>query len=527
MGVEAEREFDVLQAFDNLAAEDPTAVAHAWRDIDLTRAELAERSTALAHALATRLPGDRGPIAVLGHKHPWMLVCFLACVRSGHAYVPIDTSLPPDRVRAILEAAGARVLLAPEGVDAPGDGAEGISLDILQGRDIDAVGRSTKPLDPELAVRVDEPFYVIFTSGSTGTPKGVQISRSAVNRFTDWIVDVERAARPRSLVGQGTIINQAPFSFDLSVMDLMIALATGTRLHSIDKEHIARPRDLLAELQRTGATSWVSTPSFADLCLGFPEFDSQLLPELRTFLFCGETLPHATAAALRQRFPGAGVVNTYGPTESTVAVTDVLVTDEVLAAYPVLPVGRPKPGTQIHIVSSDGSRVSAGEKGEIVIAGDTVSLGYHGRPDLTERAFGWVEGDGGPLWAYRTGDAGVVDTDGHLHFHGRLDFQVKLHGYRIEIEDIEANLRALPGVLHAVVMPRYSSDGTTVTSLHGVVQPAAMPEGSSLRATVALKNALKAHLPDYMIPKTIAFVPAIPLTPNGKADRAAVAAMQA
>lgn len=523
---------DVLASFDRLAAVDPQAPAHTWRTVTLTRGELARRSVSLARALTARLPDDRGPVAVLGHKHPWMLVCFLACVRAGHAYVPIDSSLPADRIRAIIDAAGARLLLAPEGLaaldglgsDDPHDPAP---LDVLTGEDIAALGDPATRPAPDLTVQVrdDEPFYVIFTSGSTGTPKGVQISRAAVNRFTAWITHLEEQARPRPLAGQGTIVNQAPFSFDLSVMDLMISLATGTHLHSIDKDHIARPRELLAELRRTNATAWVSTPSFADLCLGFPEFDADLLPELRTFLFCGETLPHATARALRERFPGANVVNTYGPTESTVAVTEVTVTDAVLTAYPVLPVGRPKPGTEIHIVSPDGTRLPAGEKGEIVIAGDTVSLGYHARPDLTARAFGWVDGDTGRLWAYRTGDAGVIDDAGQLHFHGRLDFQVKLHGYRIEIEDIEAHLRALPEVLHAVVIPRYAEDGTTVTHLHAVVQPTTLPEGSTLKAVVALKAELKARLPDYMIPRTIAFVPSIPMTANGKADRAAAAAM--
>lgn len=522
--------FDVLDSFSRRANDDPDHPAHQWRDVVLTRGELARRSDALAAALVQAYPDNRDPVVVHGHKHPHLLVCFLACVKAGHPYIPVDSSLPPERVRAIVEAAAPVAVLAVDDLADVGSSTPLHPRPWLEEAMADAPpgSPSGSALDPALAVGPDEPFYIIFTSGSTGTPKGVAISRRAVNRFTAWITDIDATARPRSLTAPATIINQAPFSFDLSVMDLMISLATGATLWSLDKDHLARPRDLHASLTQSRATTWVSTPSFADLCLAAPEFGAELMPDLGLFLFCGETLPHATAAALRDRFPGAAVVNTYGPTESTVAVTQVSVNDEILDRHPVLPVGAAKPGTQLLIRTPDGQDAPTGEPGEIVIAGDTVALGYYHRPDLTERAFGWVDTpDGERLWSYRTGDKGFLDEEGYLHFRGRLDYQVKLHGYRLEIEDIEAHLRALPGIQHALVVPRYASDGQTVTSLHAVVQPEQLPEGSRLKAVVALKAELAQRLPDYMIPKTVEFTARMPLTANGKADRAAVAALAA
>ena len=262
---------------------------------------------------------------------------------------------------------------------------------------------------------------------------------------------------------------------------------------------------------------WVSTPSFADLCLASETFNADLLPQLRTFLFCGEALSNETARELRRRFPQAQVVNTYGPTESTVAVTSVVCDEKLLDAFPVLPVGRVKPGTTIQICVPDGTLADEGEAGEIVIAGDTVSLGYFGQPELTAERFTTVDGQR----AYRTGDAGFL-RERMLHFAGRIDFQVKLHGYRIEIEDIETNLRTLPEVQHAVVLP-VSKEGGPITHLHAFVQLLEVPE-SPLRKTVALRKQLKELLPDYMIPKSFSYVEAIPLTTNGKADRAALKA---
>jgi D-alanine--poly(phosphoribitol) ligase subunit 1 len=317
-------------------------------------------------------------------------------------------------------------------------------------------------------------------------------------------------------------LNQAPFSFDLSVMDLYGALVSGATLHSIDAATAANPRHLHDDLAASDLTIWVSTPSFADLCLADPSFDATLLPRLRLFLFCGETLPPTTAAALLVRFPTAKVVNTYGPTESTVAVTSVVIGPDHLDGT-ALPVGVAKPGTTILIRDDADGVVPAGTLGEIVIAGDTVSIGYLHRPDLTSTAFTTVDVEGIPTPAYRTGDLGHLDPDGMLHFAGRLDGQIKLHGYRIELEDVENNLRRVDEVLQAAVVAVRNAAGA-ITHLHAFVQLASVPGGSPLAVATALKKRLRTYVPDYMVPKVITVLDRIPMTGNGKADRSALLA---
>lgn len=322
-------------------------------------------------------------------------------------------------------------------------------------------------------------------------------------------------------------LNQAPFSFDLSVYELSQALWAGATLHCLTKQAQDDARELIRSFRESGATIWVSTPSFAELCLANPEFSEELLPNCKLFLFCGEALRNTTALRLQERFPSTCIANTYGPTESTVAVTSVIVTSEIVASKEPLHCGTPKPGTEIRIAKSideDSFAIEdAGveELGEIVIVGDTVARGYFRRDDLTRRSFGELSLGGKRVRAYRTGDEGFLDKDGNLHCRGRIDLQVKLNGFRIELGEIEKTLVRLPGVKEAAVVLVRKSESSAHLEAHVV---SAYPrEGSDFREGLALKEELKAILPHYMIPKKIIFRDALPMTPNGKIDRKALA----
>ncbi len=505
---------DVLLGVARAASQQPERPAHIWRDKILTYGALWDQSGRLATLLSELEPGS--PVVVHGHKQGLMLVCFLACVRAGHPYVPVDSSVPGGRLADIITASGAALVMAVDALDAD-SGVRELGRAEIESAASDV---SIAAIDPTLAVGPDEPFYIIYTSGSTGTPKGVQISRLALERFATWALSLLTVRSTGAACSGDVYLNQAPFSFDLSVFELASTWSAGATMRSVDKQHIAKLATLFDELDGADLTVWVSTPSFADLCLADARFNADLLPRLSLFLFCGETLANETARQLRERFPAATVVNTYGPTESTVAVTSIICTDEVIAQHPVLPVGRAKPGTRLLIRDEEGRILPDGELGEIVIVGDTVSLGYHRRPDLSAAAFESIDGER----AYRTGDSGQL-RDGMLYFGGRMDFQVKLHGYRIELEDIEANLRQAVGVRHAVVLPveRPGVPGV-VQYLRAFVQlDGPLPE-SPLKRMIALKRELADLLPDYMIPRVITFVESIPLTGNGKADRRALMA---
>ncbi|HMA38040.1 MAG TPA: D-alanine--poly(phosphoribitol) ligase subunit DltA [Chloroflexia bacterium] len=476
---------DLLGRIDGWGARFPDRPAHISGARTLTYGALCRRADALAAHLARVLPDDGTPVAVCGHKEPEMLIAFLGAVKAGHPYIPLDTSLPPARIAQIVAAAGARLTLTPASV---------------------AALPAALAAPPARRIGPADPYYIIFTSGSTGEPKGVVITLECLTTFVDWMLADQAFAAPE------TFLNQAPFSFDLSVMDLYLSLATGGTLCSITAEEIANPKQLYAALAASGVTTWVSTPSFAQLCLAERRFAAAMLPGVRRFLFCGETLVPDVAAQLLARFPQATVWNMYGPTEATVATTAIRVDAAVLARYAPLPVGYALPAGRVLIQDAAGQPAAAGARGEIVIAGPNVSPGYLGRPDLTAQAFFALDGQR----AYRTGDAGRL-VDGLLFFDGRLDNQVKLHGYRIELGDVEAHLHALPGIREAVVIPVVK--GGQVDSLAAFVILDPRPAGSDFALAQALRAQLAARLPAYMVPRKFRFLDALPLTANGKADR--------
>jgi D-alanine--poly(phosphoribitol) ligase subunit 1 len=476
----------LLDRIDQWGKSFPEHPAHLSGDRVLTYEMLRTKSDALAARLHRELAGTPGPIAVLGHKEPEMLVAFLASVKAGRPYVPIDLSIPLQRAEKIIATSGAARVLRPA--------------------EIAAMELNPEP-PPSVRVEAADPFYILFTSGSTGEPKGVVITLANLETFLSWMTHEQKFAP------QGEVfLNQAPFSFDLSVMDLYLSLSTGGTLFSVTKDDVASLKSLYLTLGRSRVTSWVSTPSFAQMCLIERSFGREMLPSLRRFLFCGETLAPETASQLIERFPEAEVWNTYGPTEATVATTSILVDREVLATHSPLPVGRPMPGTQLLVLGDDGLPVPEGDRGEINIVGPNVSPGYLARPDLTSKVF--YERDG--LGAYRTGDWGR-EKQGLIFFEGRMDGQIKLHGYRIELGDLEANLRALPDVADALVLPVQKAG--KVDALMAFIVPASPVEGSDFEFSSRLKTALGQRVPAYMVPRKFRFLEAFPMTPNGKADR--------
>jgi D-alanine--poly(phosphoribitol) ligase subunit 1 len=487
---------NLIERIDHWGQVAPARLAHVSGDRSLTYGELVRRSNSLAAHLASALPDGRCPVAVLGHKEPELLIAFLGALKAGHAYTPIDAATAPaQRVERIVATAAAPLTLTPERIAALTETDAGLAP------------------APSRRVGANDPFYIMFTSGSTGDPKGVIITLGCVMSFLNWVM------AEQGFVEQAeTFLNQVPFSFDLSIMDIYASLVTGGTMFSVTHEDIDNPAQLYRTLARSNATTWFSTPSFAQVCLVERSFSAAMLPRLRRLLLCGETLPPETAAAILDRFPKAEVWNTYGPTETTVATTSIRIDRELLARYRPLPIGYPKPDGRIVVLGEDGRPVADGERGEIVIAGPNVSPGYVGRPDLTARAF--FDPDG--MRAYHTGDWGHYEGD-LLFCEGRRDSQIKLHGHRIELGDVEANLQRLPGVRDGVIVPKIK-DGQP-DWLAAFVILAEQPDGSEFEVSRALRKQLGALLPAYMLPRKFYFLTTFPMTVNGKADRKKLAAM--
>jgi D-alanine--poly(phosphoribitol) ligase subunit 1 len=484
-------ELNLLERIDHWGIVAPDKIAHVSGGARLSYGELRARSDALAAYFARQFGASHAPIAVLGHREPEMLIAFLAAVKSGRPYVPIDTALPQHRIDNILAVARPAMLLKPE------------ETARFSAGDEKAGGAG---------VQSNDPFYILFTSGSTGEPKGVVITLGCLQHFLGWMLGEQKFADLEE-----TFLNQAPFSFDLSVMDLYCSLATGGTLFSISRDLVENPKMLYRALASSNITTWVSTPSFAQMCLVEETFREAMLSHVRRFLFCGETLPPQTGARLHERFPRAQIWNTYGPTEATVATTSVRIDAEILEKYSPLPVGRPMPGTEVLVVDQKREVLRAEERGEIVIAGPNVSPGYLARPDLTAEVFFEFGGQR----AYRTGDQGRF-RDGLLFFEGRIDAQIKLSGYRIELGDIETNLLKSSRVRDAVVLPLMRNGA--VQSLAAFVVLTAREEASDFTLSQALRRELGQRLPVYMLPRKFVFLDSFPMTPNGKVDRARLAA---
>lgn len=498
---------DLLQKLDTYYTCD-SVLAYRHNENSLSYHALLSKANKLAYYLQTTLGNDKTPIIVYGHKSPWMLVCFLACVKSGRSYCPIDTGVPLQRTISIIEAVSPSIILASEELPY----AHEAIMDVAA---IEHIIQADGPeLGNEYYLRGDDIFYIIFTSGSTGLPKGVQITCNNLGTFVAWSLSLGGIDKQHC-----TFMNQAPFSFDLSVMDVYTSLASGSTLHALDKDVQKNYATLFQSFKESDIKVWVSTPSFADMCLVDKTFTSALLPKLKLFLFCGEILTNDTAQRLLDRFPDAKVINTYGPTEATVAISEVAITRDVLTKHNPLPIGIAKPGVHVRIVDEQGNCVPDGEKGEIIIIGDSVGKGYFLNEEMTQKAFFTYCINDVEYPAYHTGDKGYM-VDGMLYYSGRMDLQIKLNGYRIEIADIEQNLMKVDHVKHAVVMPNYK-DGKIKNLTAVIVYDGDTTQRFQVGQTIA--KDLKMLVPEYMVPKKYIFIDTMPTTNNGKADRKALA----
>ena len=493
-----------IESIFHWAQQTPQKVAHQSGDLVLTYGELFSQARHFANHLSA-LSKVNVPVVIQGHKEPEMLIGFVGCILARRPYVPIDISLPADRVNLIIQAAETEDIFTASQIK-----------ELVASASKHTIADEAFNQLPNDLIRPSDPVYIMFTSGSTGTPKGVVISAGSLQDFIDWMKTEQCFVN-----GNEVFFDQAPFSFDLSVMELYLSLTTGSTLYSITREEIANPASLFKRIAAGNLTVWVSTPSFAQMVLREKSFTAEHFPTLKKFLFCGEPLLKETALALIEGFPLAEVWNTYGPTEATVATTSVLITKTVAQANSRLPIGYSKPGSKVLILDEANSPVPYGEKGEIVIVGPNVGDGYYKRDDLTKAAFFRYQDQP----AYRTGDVGFTATSDEklLYCDGRKDFQIKLHGYRIELGDIEAHLRTCNTVLDAVVVPKMK-DGA-VELLAAFIIKKSDDSLEEFAITRALKKQLSQIVPPYMVPSRFIYIDLFPTTPNDKIDRNLLARM--
>ena len=473
---------------------------HTYHDLKVDSDSLAAKIDSLA------LP-EKSPVVVFGGQEYDMLATFVALTKSGHAYIPIDSHSALERVTAIVEVAQPSLIIAIN--DFP---LKDVNIPILDLAAVQTAFAAKHPYEITHPVKGDDNYYIIFTSGTTGKPKGVQISHDNLLSFTNWMITDKEFATP----ARPQMLAQPPYSFDLSVMYWAPTLALGGTLFAVPSAITQDFKQLFETILNLPIAIWTSTPSFADMAMLSEDFNAEKMPGITHFYFDGEELTVKTAQKLRNRFPNARIINAYGPTEATVALSAVAITDDMLTNMKRLPIGYTKADSPTFVIDEDGNKLPNGEQGEIIVSGPAVSKGYMNNPEKTAEAFFEFEG----LPAYHTGDVGTMTDEGLLLYGGRMDFQIKFNGFRIELEDVSQNLNKSQYVDSAVAVPRYNKDHKVQNLLAYVILKDGVKEQfeREIDITKAIKEDLQDIMMSYMMPSKFLYRDSLPLTPNGKID---------
>ncbi|EGD31309.1 D-alanine--poly(phosphoribitol) ligase subunit DltA [Streptococcus sanguinis] len=498
---------DMIEAIEHFAQVQPDFPVYDILGQVHTYGDLKKDSDSLAAQIDRLGLPDKSPVVVFGGQEYEMLATFVALTKSGHAYIPIDSHSALERVAAIVEVAEPSLIIAIN--DFP---LVDVATPIFSAEQVHTAFREGASYELSYPVQGDDNYYIIFTSGTTGKPKGVQISHNNLLSFTNWMITDKEFATPE----RPQMLAQPPYSFDLSVMYWAPTLALGGTLFALPSAVTQDFKQLFETILSLPIAIWTSTPSFADMALLSDDFNSQKLPQLTHFYFDGEELTVKTAQKLRDRFPQARIINAYGPTEATVALSAVAVTDEMLQNYKRLPIGYTKADSPTFVIDEEGQKVPNGQQGEIIVCGPAVSKGYLNNPEKTAEAFFEFEG----LPAYHTGDVGSMTDEGLLLYGGRMDFQIKFNGFRIELEDVSQNLNKSKYVESAVAVPRYNKDQKVQNLLAYVILKDGVAEQfeREIDITKAIKEDLQDIMMSYMMPSKFLYRETLPLTPNGKID---------
>jgi amino acid adenylation domain-containing protein len=473
--------------YERRAALTPVAVAVDAAE-PLTYRDLELRANRLAHALAARGVQRGETVGVCMERSPDLVLSFLAVLKAGAVYLPLDPSYPPDRLAFMIADSQTRVVLVRAGARAGVPDAAEV---------VDVTGLDLSPYPetpPGVEVGGDDPAYLIYTSGSTGKPKGVRVQHTGVCHVAD------AQLRHLEMREDDRVLQFSSPSFDASISELTMAAVGGGALCLADADELM-PGPPLLEVLRTRRITVLTIPPSTLAALAPIE-----LPDLRLVLAAGETCP---AEQVARWAPGRRFLNVYGPTEASIWVT----VHECASADRNPPIGLPLEHVATRVVDEALRDLPAGAPGELVLGGPAVALGYHDRPELTAERFlstGGGAAEGETRW-YRTGDRVRRDAAGRLWHLGRIDRQVKLRGFRIEPAEVEALLLEMDGVKAAAV----EVESDVLVAYYVAGDPAPDPD--------ALEGALARQLPSWLVPQRWVALQAMPIGGNGKLDRAALA----
>jgi amino acid adenylation domain-containing protein len=476
------------------AIRTPDAEAVVLGQQKLTYRELNTRANQLARHLQKLGVGPETAVGLSMERTPEMIVGMYAILKAGGAYLPLDPKYPPDRLAFMIEDSSVKLILTQKHLQSvlPAGKAQFVCLDA----DWETISRESAT--PVIGSAMPGNLaYIIYTSGSTGRPKGVLLEHRG-------LTNLAKVHWEEFQISPGDRVLQfASISFDASVSEIFSALSRGAAICLAKPEQLLPGPELIKLLHDQRVNVVTLPPTVLNA------ISEENLPDLRTVISAGEA---CTLEMARRWGRGRRFINAYGPTEGTVCSTLQVITPEQAK----LTIGRPIANFQVHILDEQLRPVPVGFEGELHIGGVGLARGYHNRPELTEAKFIRNPFSSDPkARLYKTGDLARYLPDGTIEYLGRLDHQVKIRGFRIELGEIEEVINLFPGVGSSVVMAREDSPGDKRLIAYLVGKEAEI-------SPAALREFLKAKLPDYMVPSAFVALPSFPLTPNGKVDRKAL-----
>jgi amino acid adenylation domain-containing protein len=492
---------------DRTAVVEPGHGSITYGELDLLSDRLRDQLAAMGV-----MRGDR--VALYMRKSIDAVATILGILKSGAAYVPVDPGAPPHRAAYIMANCGVRTTLVesqfinrlreefePLGFDSPiievpgvgGGSGLGAALDPLSVPA--AVGRDAPSAAGDLA-------YILYTSGSTGKPKGVMLSHENAASFVEWCSEVFQPT------ADDRFSAHAPFHFDLSILDLHVALRHGSTLVLIPEDTGKDPASLARLIADERISVWYSAPSILALLAQFGSLNQRDYSALRLVLFAGEVFAVKHLRTLCEAWQGPRYFNLYGPTETNVCTYHEVVPPVPAGRTAPYPIGHVCSHLRARVVDSSGSAVSEGDEGELCIAGQGVMQGYWALPEQTGNSF--LVDDDETRW-YRTGDIVVTSTEGYI-YRGRRDRMVKRRGYRVELGEIEAGLYQHPGIKEVAVISR--ADGDADLQIFAFLSSREEKHPS----LIAMKRFCSERLPLYMIPDRFTWLDTLPKTSTDKID---------